>query len=70
MAHGEVQKTLGKGFAECYTRQNYLCRVFFGLRRVPWTHGKATDSGSVGMCCNVCSVAVWEMKMGFTASCW
>ena len=34
-------------FAECNTRQS-LCRVFFGLRRVPWTRGKATDSGSAG----------------------
>ena len=33
-------------FAECYTRQ-ILCRVFFGLCRVPVAHGKATVSGSV-----------------------
>ena len=32
-------------FAECCTRQ-ILCRVFFGLCRVPVAHGKATVSGS------------------------
>ena len=35
-------------FAECYTRQS-LCRVFFGLCRVPVAHGKLTVSGS-GRC--------------------
>ena len=32
-------------FAECNTRQR-LYRVFFGLRRVPWAHGKLPHSGS------------------------
>jgi len=32
-------------FVECYTQQ-ILCRVFFGLCRVPGAHGKATVSGS------------------------
>ena len=36
-------------FAECYTWQSF-CRVFFGLCRVPVAHGKATVSGSVGLC--------------------
>ena len=31
-------------FAERNTRQS-LCRVFFGLRRVTWAHGKLPDSG-------------------------
>ena len=36
-------------FAECNTPQS-LCRVFFGLRRVPWTHGKPEHSGSGSSC--------------------
>ena len=32
-------------FAKCYTRQ-ILCRVFYGLCRVPMAHGKATVFGS------------------------
>jgi hypothetical protein len=39
--------TLGKAFAECYTRQS-LCRVFLRLRRVLPALGEALDSGSVG----------------------
>ena len=35
-------------FAECYTRQS-LCRVFFGLCRVPVAHGKVTVFGSEAM---------------------
>jgi hypothetical protein len=37
--------TLGKAFAECYTRQS-LCRVFLRLRRVLQALDKAIDSGS------------------------
>jgi hypothetical protein len=37
--------TLGKAFAECYTRQS-LCRVFLRLRRVLPALGEEVDSGS------------------------
>ena len=39
-------------FAECNTRQR-LCRVFFCLRCVPWTHGKHVHSGSGSADCTV-----------------
>jgi len=36
--------------------------VFFGLRRVPWTHGKAGHSGSEQLlCAYACHGMVWEM---------
>ena len=35
-------------FAECYNRQ-ILCRVFFGLCRVPVAHAKAVVFGSEAM---------------------
>ena len=48
-------------FVECNTRQR-LRRVFFGLRRVPWTHGKAGHSGSEQLlCAYACHGMVWEM---------
>ena len=40
-------------FAECNTRQK-LCRVFFRLRRMPWTHDKPGHSGSEDCWCCHC----------------
>ena len=50
-------------FAECNTRQN-LCQVFFGLPRVPWTHGKATDSDSAS--CHSVSAGSYVVKFVFS----
>ena len=49
LTHGEERFAVGslrrQRFAVGHTRQS-LCRVYFGLRRVPQAHGKLLFSGS------------------------